>query len=1310
MKKTLGFILAILLSIQLFAVIEETASFKAFLFGTAPECQYDSWVTHISEGIASNNYNLYAPYDRQLTGFGAFSTPSADQLSVWETAISSFINGELDTAQAILTANNLPFTVVIFNDTDTGRQYYMIRENLNLTFVDNNNTPDDPNDDEIGSFDKGWGLYVMWPQAPNPIIVNLCHPNDDFMTPPIGHKAFVDWQAKYFMITGAGREVLWTNSAPYTNSKSLSDPSRVAAHPYSKAYNHFADNIRQQFSKREFAPQIHSYDWNRHVGYPSLQLSVGNTKTNPNLPTRDLSSMKLDFLNSLGYVIFPQNSIGVHEQVDLDDYISVWYDTYPFTCIHEDSVVHVSNYIDLPGFAQNVQQNKSWENWTDWDRFDPFFHIEMDELPNSYPQNTINYWWFYGYDPQTGTFDKEHRYDRVLQYYGKWVNAMSSVLPAVINNNDNIAPTIPQNFAVVSQAYNYIRLGWTPVDSYDFYSYEILYATQPINETNFTVFNRTNTTDSQELASLLCDEINVTGLQPNQTYYFKIRAKDYNNNVSALSPEISGSTGPANIDLVYAFGQENKITLKWRAVTQNGNQGFKIERKTDNSDFVQIADWNTSPNLAGSTQTNLFYTFYDTNANNNITYTYRISAVSASNFVTPHFYQPKAELEPVYTLYLKNQAGTIADSVKFTKNAFASDGKDTNFDVTISNSVTGNYVFCAFYEQYWSTNGDYLDYQVHGDFDPTQIYKLFTLKAKSNQLNQNLIFSISDNFGRSTEKLYIKDITANTFTNLQAGDCTFQVANTNERTFQLIWGNFRPTVTIPTAVNKIYRTGNVLNFSWTASFTFLNGSIDVYLKNDTDSLLVASNLPANAANCQFTVPDNHIMQYAKLYVRLNALDGESVIGISPYTIGILPSTLEYSVESGLNLISNPFSQNALQVSQFGANALGYSFVDPNYTPVNQLTNNNGYALVTQSVFNLNLTYAINADETQKFLAYGWNLVGNPHFCPYNVKDLKFVLGPNIYTYGELLQQEIIGPSVYVYRDGKYQTTKVINPYESFFLYGRPNTGIGLQILFTPYNTAGYDIEKKNIQWETIILAQQNNIDADEIIIGASSAKTQPVMIDFESPEPPVKPNTPSVSFFVPVDPMENNYSFERLNSYYFTPFATQEPEFKEIPFKLTYNELTPIVFTADRNKFPDNYSLRIVIEGQEHVLYSNNSFSYIPMETGELTGTIKIGNEFVGNQDNLVKPFTMKAYPNPFNPETNIQFNLPKAGKVEIAIYNIKGQKVKTLLNDQMKAGEHKVVWNGKDSNQRNCASNVYFVRMKVNGSTQSVKKLTLIK
>ncbi|MFA7057509.1 MAG: T9SS type A sorting domain-containing protein, partial [Candidatus Cloacimonadales bacterium] len=101
----------------------------------------------------------------------------------------------------------------------------------------------------------------------------------------------------------------------------------------------------------------------------------------------------------------------------------------------------------------------------------------------------------------------------------------------------------------------------------------------------------------------------------------------------------------------------------------------------------------------------------------------------------------------------------------------------------------------------------------------------------------------------------------------------------------------------------------------------------------------------------------------------------------------------------------------------------------------------------------------------------------------------------------------------------------------------------------------------------------------------------------------------------------------------------------------------------------------------------------------------------VDNDNNDSEPLTLNLlqnYPNPFNPETTIAFNVPNSGLVKLEVYNLKGQKVKTLINDNLISGKHSVVWNGRDNNNKHVASGVYFYRLKSDGNSQTNKMILM--
>jgi hypothetical protein len=85
-------------------------------------------------------------------------------------------------------------------------------------------------------------------------------------------------------------------------------------------------------------------------------------------------------------------------------------------------------------------------------------------------------------------------------------------------------------------------------------------------------------------------------------------------------------------------------------------------------------------------------------------------------------------------------------------------------------------------------------------------------------------------------------------------------------------------------------------------------------------------------------------------------------------------------------------------------------------------------------------------------------------------------------------------------------------------------------------------------------------------------------------------------------------------------------------------------------------------------------------------------------------------YPNPFNPETIISFSIPESiNFTEVAIYNVKGQKIRTLIRERLSPGEHKVLWDGKDNLDHPCATGIYFCLIKA-GSQIDSHKMILIK
>ena len=134
--------------------------------------------------------------------------------------------------------------------------------------------------------------------------------------------------------------------------------------------------------------------------------------------------------------------------------------------------------------------------------------------------------------------------------------------------------------------------------------------------------------------------------------------------------------------------------------------------------------------------------------------------------------------------------------------------------------------------------------------------------------------------------------------------------------------------------------------------------------------------------------------------------------------------------------------------------------------------------------------------------------------------------------------------------------------------------------------------------------------------------------------------------------------------------------------------------------------------------FDDNSYGSSVQSHGEnLGGTLMysaldIVFETVG-ADPTISPAAVNLYqnyPNPFNPTTTIAYGLQEAGNVELEVYNVKGQKVKTLIREYQNAGHHTVQWNGDDALGKSVATGVYFYKVHVDGRYSSTKKMIMLK
>ncbi len=114
--------------------------------------------------------------------------------------------------------------------------------------------------------------------------------------------------------------------------------------------------------------------------------------------------------------------------------------------------------------------------------------------------------------------------------------------------------------------------------------------------------------------------------------------------------------------------------------------------------------------------------------------------------------------------------------------------------------------------------------------------------------------------------------------------------------------------------------------------------------------------------------------------------------------------------------------------------------------------------------------------------------------------------------------------------------------------------------------------------------------------------------------------------------------------------------------------------------------------------YESDASNEVIIEMTESSGIISpVKNALLGN------------HPNPFNPETMISFSVTESSaKTEITVYNLKGQRIKTLLNETISSGFHSIVWNGSDESGKAVASGVYLCKMQIGKFIQTQKMILM--
>ena len=207
-----------------------------------------------------------------------------------------------------------------------------------------------------------------------------------------------------------------------------------------------------------------------------------------------------------------------------------------------------------------------------------------------------------------------------------------------------------------------------------------------------------------------------------------------------------------------------------------------------------------------------------------------------------------------------------------------------------------------------------------------------------------------------------------------------------------------------------------------------------------------------------------------------------------------------------------------------------------------------------------------------------------------------------------------------------------------------------------------------------------------------------------------KSGEPETRFFNLNDPFNPEFQFELE-----VPSTQPDPLFYE-DYIYTQTADFSYIYEIGENSFgiiePSNdlFTLSYIIDIHMNVLSDSIKHLIYTQDSNVAIFEIEYNVAVDDNELFIDNDFNIYNYPNPYKPNTTIEYSIPKKGKVGISIYNIKGQKIKTLINNSLEQGKNSVTWNGKDENNRSVASGIYFYKLKFDDKIVSSRKCLLLR
>ena len=330
---------------------------------------------------------------------------------------------------------------------------------------------------------------------------------------------------------------------------------------------------------------------------------------------------------------------------------------------------------------------------------------------------------------------------------------------------------------------------------------------------------------------------------------------------------------------------------------------------------------------------------------------------------------------------------------------------------------------------------------------------------------------------------------------------------------------------------------------------------------------------------------------------------------------------------------------------------------------------------------------------------GWNEIANPF--PFGIAWSDVLFDDNGAVVAHL--PSVLDDAAYSYTGTGYSAITTIPGWDGVFVKIKKRN---VKALY-PYVEAGQTLARSLKEFAASPSPENWNInvalEAGGLVDDGNLAGVRPDALpgedNYDFSDPPPAPDGPSLAFRmtdIPNDPKRIDFRAPFADGATWTLAVSKAPG-RQLTITGVY-------------QIPQGMKAVLIPEDGLPVTLTENI--RIPLSDNVASARLLIGTEvyLAGEVSPIPTDYALyQNYPNPFNPTTTIRFALPTAGHVRLEVYNILGQIVETLIDDNLGVGYHTLVWDGDDAMGRPVASGIYFYRVVSGNYTQS-RKMVLVK